>query len=61
MTIKEWEEASKLLDFAFQPIIHVNNQEIYGVEALLRNHEKAGFKSIQEVLTKLMMIIYFIL
>lgn len=52
MTIKEWEEASKLLDFAFQPIIHVNNQEIYGVEALLRNHEKAGFKSIQEVFDK---------
>lgn len=45
----EWEEKIDILDFAFQPIIDSNTGRLYGVEALLRNYEEAGFDSINRV------------
>lgn len=41
------------LDFAFQPIVDSYTGKIYAVEALIRNTEKLGFKSIQEFFDKL--------
>ncbi|QOG13295.1 EAL domain-containing protein [Arcobacter sp. FWKO B] len=41
-----WEKALKELDFAFQPIVGINNGKIVAVEALLRNTKEAGFLSI---------------
>lgn len=49
MYISKWEEIIKKLDFAFQPIIDSHTGRLYGVEALLRNHENAGFDSIGQV------------
>ncbi len=34
------------LDFAFQPIVDIETREIYAVEALLRNVEQLGYRSI---------------
>lgn len=45
----DWEESIKILDFAFQPIIDSYTGRLYGVEALLRNYEEAGFESINRV------------
>ena len=39
-------QSLEILDFAFQPIVNINNGEIYAVEALLRNYKEIGFKSI---------------
>ncbi|WP_297440007.1 GGDEF domain-containing protein [Sulfurimonas sp.] len=36
----------EVLDFAFQPIINIHSGKIYGVEALLRNFQEVGFRSI---------------
>lgn len=36
------------LDFAFQPIVNTYTGKIFAVEALLRNTDKFGFKSIQD-------------
>ena len=36
----------EVLDFAFQPIVSIDDGEIYAVEALLRNYKEIGFKSI---------------
>jgi len=44
-----WQERLELLDIAFQPILNINTGRTYGVEALLRNHLEAGFKSIFDV------------
>ncbi len=44
-----WKERLDILDIAFQPILNINTGEIYAVEALLRNHLDAGFKSIFDV------------
>ena len=41
-----WQERLSLLDVAFQPIVNYYNGELYGVEALLRNHLDIGFNSI---------------
>ncbi len=41
-----WLERLNLLDIAFQPIIHMHSARLFGVEALLRNVETAGFKTI---------------
>ncbi|WP_228283399.1 EAL domain-containing protein [Arcobacter sp. FWKO B] len=46
MLPNRWEKALKELDFAFQPIVGINNGKIVAVEALLRNTKEAGFLSI---------------
>ena len=46
---KRWQKIIDTLDFAFQPIVDSKSYELYGVEALLRNYDFAGFKSIADV------------
>jgi len=46
---QKWQERLDVLDIAFQPILNINTGEIYAVEALLRNHLDAGFRSIFDV------------
>lgn len=41
-----WERNLEILDVAFQPIINIHTAKIYAVEALLRNVQDIGFKSI---------------
>jgi len=41
-----WQASIEMLDFAFQPIVHAHTGSLFGVEALLRNVEAAGFDSI---------------
>jgi diguanylate cyclase (GGDEF)-like protein len=41
-----WSERLEALRHAFQPIIHLNSGTTYGVEALMRGVEDAGFDSI---------------
>jgi diguanylate cyclase (GGDEF)-like protein len=36
------------IDYAFQPIVNIHSGICYGYEALLRNHEAAGFSSIAD-------------
>lgn len=50
--MRDWEEIVKVLDFAFQPIVDSYTGRLYGVEALLRNYEEAGFESINGVFDK---------
>jgi EAL domain-containing protein (putative c-di-GMP-specific phosphodiesterase class I) len=38
----------RILDFAFQAIVDIETQEIYAVEALLRNVDKLGYSSIHQ-------------
>jgi len=40
------------IDFAFQPIVNIKSGEIFAVEALIRNTDKLGFKSIFEFFDK---------
>lgn len=47
-----WVEHITALDVAFQPILNIHTGEIYGVEALLRNYEDIGFKTIFSVFDK---------
>ncbi len=47
-----WLDRLKVLDIAFQPILNINTGKIYAVEALLRNVEDAGFKSIFSLFDK---------
>lgn len=44
-----WRIVARQCDFAFQPIIDAHNGTCFGVEALLRGHEAAGFANIAEV------------
>lgn len=46
---KEWDEILSVLDYAFQPIVNIHTGVCYGFEALLRNHEQAGFQNIHDV------------
>ena len=46
---QKWQERLDVLDIAFQPILNINTGEIFAVEALLRNHLDAGFRSIFDV------------
>ena len=43
---QRWIDKLKILDIAFQPIVNIHTGEIYAVEALLRNYQEVGFKSI---------------
>ncbi|UCM99963.1 GGDEF domain-containing protein [Sulfurimonas sp. SWIR-19] len=43
---QQWKNNLKILDVAFQPIINIHTGTLYGVEALLRNFQDVGFKSI---------------
>ena len=46
---KIWLETLETLDIAFQPILNIHTGKIFGVEALLRNFQDAGFKSVFDV------------
>ena len=46
---QRWLEKINILDIAFQPILNIHTGKLYGVEALLRNYQEAGFYSIFEV------------
>jgi len=41
-----WLKRLEKLDIAFQPILNIHTGKTYAVEALLRNYEEIGFKSI---------------
>ena len=43
---KTWIDKLEILDIAFQPILNIHTGKIYAVEALLRNFQEVGFKSI---------------
>jgi len=43
---KRWIKNLELLDIAFQPILNIHTGEIFGVEALLRNYQDIGYKTI---------------
>jgi len=45
----KWINNLHLLDIAYQPILNIHTGETFGVEALLRNYQAAGFKSIFDV------------
>ncbi|WP_455756905.1 EAL domain-containing protein [Sulfurimonas sp.] len=43
---KIWIDNLEILDIAFQPILNIHTGELYAVEALLRNYQEVGFRSI---------------
>lgn len=43
------ENAQRVLDFAFQPIVDIHNGTVFGYEALLRHHAKMGVDTIFEL------------
>lgn len=43
-----WEKSIEKVDFAFQPIVNITTGKVYGYELLLREYDKAGFRSIAE-------------
>ncbi len=47
MMEEQWKRDIEIVDFAFQPIINIHTGICYGVEALLRGNEKAGFPTIE--------------
>ncbi|MCE5271798.1 EAL domain-containing protein [bacterium] len=47
--VDKWTRICQVFDYAFQPIVNIHTGSCYGYEALLRNYEKAGFQSIQDV------------
>lgn len=46
---QRWLHYIDQLDIAFQPILNIHSGEIFGVEALLRDYDLAGFQSIFDV------------
>ena len=44
--LQKWSSNLDCIDYAFQPIVNIHTGAVYGYEALIRNVEKAGFKSI---------------
>lgn len=47
--IDKWTGICRELDYAFQPIVNIHTGSCHGYEALLRNYERAGFQSIQDL------------
>lgn len=45
-TLLDWSDRIAPIDYAFQPIVNIHTGACYGYEALIRNVEDAGFKSI---------------
>ena len=41
-----WIDNLEILDIAFQPIVNIHTGKIHAVEALLRNYQEVGFRSI---------------
>jgi diguanylate cyclase (GGDEF)-like protein len=48
-TNRYWRTAISRMDYAMQPIINIHNGSCYGMEALLRGVDSAGFQSIADV------------
>ncbi len=48
MLNEKWTEIFSHLDYAFQPIVNSYSGKTYGVEALLRGTENAGFSTIHD-------------
>ena len=48
MLSERWITAIETVDFAFQPIVNIHTGITFGVEALLRDCELAGFPSIRD-------------
>ena len=46
---RRWEDASKQLYYAYQPIVNIHTGQTLGFEALLRGWREAGFGSINEL------------
>ncbi|WP_373501830.1 EAL domain-containing protein [Desulfococcus sp.] len=46
LTAADWHRVLDTLDYAFQPIVNIHTGAIYGVEALIRRWDDAGFTSI---------------
>jgi len=44
-----WRNVLDVITFAFQPIVDIRTHALYGVEALLRGWDRAGYTSIQAV------------
>ena len=42
MLNEKWLAIVDTIEFAFQPIVSIKSGKLYAVEALLRNHDKAG-------------------
>ncbi len=49
MIDRKWTEYAECIDYAFQPIINIHTGICYGVEALMRGHESAGFETIEDL------------
>jgi diguanylate cyclase (GGDEF)-like protein len=47
MLDRRWVDYVECIDYAFQPIINIHTGVCYGVEALMRGQEDAGFQSIE--------------
>ncbi len=45
----DWQALVRRLHFSYQPVVNIHTGATYGVEALLRGWDKAGFRSIQHV------------
>ncbi|MDV7339990.1 GGDEF domain-containing protein [Terasakiella sp. A23] len=43
------ENARRVLDYAFQPIVDIHNGTVFGYEALMRHHDKLGVETIFDV------------
>jgi diguanylate cyclase (GGDEF)-like protein len=46
LSATDWNRVLDTVDYAFQPIVNIHTGAVYGVEALIRRVDEAGFKSI---------------
>lgn len=46
LTAADWDRVLDTVDYAFQPIVNIHTGALYGVEALIRKVDEAGFESI---------------